>query len=208
MLISSDIISLFKTVWESYSPIVGPPMENDMVRLRKSILTILYSISIGADAGCPSGFILTDVAYKRSLATSVGFNSMSSAFKSYNPDIAEDATDFVQKKRECKWTATLATQQLIRSCERCCRYFILNAIGDNWVRRLRDPDCFYTRVAPRDLLDLLSTHIGDLERADVVAMFTTMHLWWAEDPLVPEFINRFDDALKKATRASLPITDY
>ena len=38
-------------------------------------------------------------------------------------------------------------------------------------------------------------------------MFSTMHLWWAEDPRLPEFINRFNDAQKKATRASLPITD-
>ena len=38
-------------------------------------------------------------------------------------------------------------------------------------------------------------------------MFMTMHLWWVEDPRVSEFINRFDDAKKKSTRASLPITD-
>ena len=38
-------------------------------------------------------------------------------------------------------------------------------------------------------------------------MFATLHLWWAEDPRVPNFINIFGDAQKKATRASLPITD-
>ena len=46
-----------------------------------------------------------------------------------------------------------------------------------------------------------------MEQADVVAMFATMHMWWAEDPQVPEFINRSDNAPKKATQASLPITD-
>ena len=39
-------------------------------------------------------------------------------------------------------------------------------------------------------------------------MFATLHLWWAEDPRVPGFINIFEDAQKKATRASLTITDY
>ena len=38
-------------------------------------------------------------------------------------------------------------------------------------------------------------------------MFATMHLWWAEDLRVPKFINRFDDAKNKSTRAFLPITD-
>ena len=153
-----------------------------MVRLREAILTILYSISLGADADRPSGLILADAAYKRSLAPGVVFDSMSGAFKSYDPGIAADATDDVQKKRERKWTFTLTTQHLIRACERDCRYFILKIVEDTWVRRLRDPNCFYTRVAPRDLLYLLSTHSGGLERADVVAMFTTMRLWWAEDP--------------------------
>ena len=60
---------------------------------------------------------------------------------------------------------------------------------------------------PRDLLNLLSTHNGGLERADVVVVFATMHLWWAEDSLVPEFINRFNNAQKKATHNSLPITN-
>ena len=46
-----DIISLFNTAQESYAPIVGPPTDNDMVRLCEAILTILYSISLDANAG-------------------------------------------------------------------------------------------------------------------------------------------------------------
>ena len=86
------------------------------------------------------------------------------------------------------------------------RSFILKVAEDTWVRRLRDPESFSTRVAPRDLLDLLATHSGGIERADVVSMFATMHLWWEEDPRVPEFINRFNDTQKTSTCASLPIT--
>ena len=85
--------------------------------------------------------------------------------------------------------------------------FILKAVKDTWVRRLRYLDSFYTRVAPRDPLELIPTHSGELERAKVFAMFANMHLWWAEYPRVPEFVDRFYDAQKKATRASLPITD-
>ena len=76
MLTSSEIISLFNTTQEIYTPIVGPPTDDDMVRLREAILTILYSISLGADAGCPLVLILTDASYKHSLRTNVGFNCM------------------------------------------------------------------------------------------------------------------------------------
>ena len=48
---SSDIISLFNTAQESYAPIFVPPTDYKMVRLREAILIILYSISLGADAG-------------------------------------------------------------------------------------------------------------------------------------------------------------
>ena len=115
MSTSSGIISLFKTALESYSPIIGQPTDDVMVRLREAILTILYYIYLGADAGCPSGLILTDTAYKRSLAISVSFDSMSGAFKSYDPDIADDAMDGVLKKRESEWMATLATQHIIQT---------------------------------------------------------------------------------------------
>ena len=101
---------------------------------------------------------------------------MSGAFKSYDRDIADEATDGLRMKREREWTATLATQQIIRACERGCCSFILNVVKDTSVHRLRDPDCFYTRVTQQYLLNFLSTHSGGLERVDVVAMFATMHL--------------------------------
>ena len=85
--------------------------------------------------------------------------------------------------------------------------FFLKVVEDIWVRHLQDPDSFYTCISPRDLLDLLLTHIGGLERTDIIAMFSTMHLLWAEDPCAPKFINKFDNAQKKATRVSLPITN-
>jgi hypothetical protein len=34
-----------------------------------------------------------------------------------------------------------------------------------------------------------------------------MQSWWEEDPRVPEYINKLEDAQKKALRASLPITN-
>ena len=120
-----------------------------MVRLREGILAILYYLSLGANSVCPSGLILSGVAYKRSLATSFGFDIMSSAFNSYDPDIANDATDGVFKKIEREYTATLTTQQLIRACKYGFHSFILKVGEETWVRRLRDPDFFYTQVAPK-----------------------------------------------------------
>ena len=95
---SSEIISLFNTARESYTPIVGPPTYDNIVCLRKAILTIFYYISLGADADCPSGLILTDAAYKCSLGTTMGFDCMISAYTFYDPSIKDDAIDGLRKK--------------------------------------------------------------------------------------------------------------
>ena len=94
----------------------------------------------------------------------------------YEPCIKYDATAGLHKKVEREWTAWFATQSLIQACEMGCRSFILKFVEDTWVPRLRDPDSFYTCVAPRDLLNLLSKYSGGIERADVFAMFAIMHL--------------------------------
>ena len=113
MLTSSEIISLFNTAQESYAPIVGPPTDDDMVRLREAILTILYSLSLGADAGCPLGLILTNSSNKRSLRVTVAFNCMIGSYKLYDPSIEDDATDGIRKKMEHEWTSWIATQLLV-----------------------------------------------------------------------------------------------
>ena len=100
MSTSSDIISLFNTDWESCAPIVSPPTNDNMVRLCEAILTILYSISLGTDEGCPSGIILTDAAYKCSIETNVSFDPIIGASKLYNPSIKDNSTNGLRQKIE------------------------------------------------------------------------------------------------------------
>ena len=97
MSTSSDIIFRFNTARERYAPIVGPPTDDDMVRLFEAILTILYSISLGANSGYSSGLILTYTTYKLSLGTTVSFDPMLGAFKLYDPSIEDDATNGLLK---------------------------------------------------------------------------------------------------------------
>ena len=136
MLTSSEIISLFNTAQKTYAPIVGPPTDNNMVQLCENILTILYSISLGANAVCPSQLILTDAAYKRLLGTNVVFDYIIGSYKSYDPSIEDDATDGLRKNMEQEWIAWIATQLLIRACKMGCWYFILKVVKDTWVQRL------------------------------------------------------------------------
>ena len=48
---------------------------------------------------------------------------------------------------------------------------------------------------------------GGLEATDIVSLLSATLSWWSEDPRVPEYINRIEEAQRKSIRAALPIDD-
>ena len=59
----------------------------------------------------------------------------------------------------------------------------------------------------RDLFARLKGGSGSLEVTDIVSLLSATLGWWAEDPRVPEYVNRLEDAQRKLVRALLPIDD-
>ena len=125
----------------------------------------------------------------------------------YDPSIASDATNamFVKAKRE--WTATADRQRLICATERLGHIFLTTVVEDTWLLPLKSPTTFYNKVLLQDMLQHLSASTAGLEATDIVSLLIEMQSWWEEDPCVPKYINKLEDAQKKALRASLPITN-
>jgi hypothetical protein len=57
------------------------------------------------------------------------------------------------------------------------------------------------------MLDHLATNMPGLEATDIITLSVDMQSWWQDDPRVPEYINRLEEAQKKAVRANLPISN-
>ena len=57
----------------------------------------------------------------------------------------------------------------------------------------------------REFFARLKGGSGGLEATNIVSLLSAMLGWWANDPRVPEYINRLEDAKKKLVRAKLPI---
>ena len=125
----------------------------------------------------------------------------------YDPNIDDAASDTARAKAERKWTAKLDLQRLIRTAERCGRNLIIAAVEETWILSLKSSSTFYNKVSIRDLIDHLTTSTVGLEATDIVSLFIDMVGLWREDPRVPEFINKMEEAQKKAARANLPISD-
>ena len=79
--------------------------------------------------------------------------------------------------------------------------FILKAVEDTWVQELKDPETFYTDVAPRDLIDHLEAQCTGRHAIDILALQDEMHNYHIEYEGIPEYINALEDAQRRAKRA-------
>ena len=59
----------------------------------------------------------------------------------------------------------------------------------------------------RDFFARLKGGSGGLEATNIVSLLSATLGWWADNPHVPEYVNRLKDAQKKLVRAKLLIDD-
>ena len=59
-----------------------------------------------------------------------------------------------------------------------------------WVCFLRDPKTFYLELTTHQLLDHLTTSSSGTETKNIISLHTVMSTWWADNPHVPEYINK------------------
>jgi hypothetical protein len=188
-----------------FPAIAGAPSDDDIKTLTEFLQNLLQAIDIPGGRDSLSGLIDAPSDYRA--AYGHDFDRLETPLSSYDPSIATDATNAVRVKAERAWTAQLELQRLIRTVERTLRSFFSTIIEDTWLLPLKDPVTFYNKVPLREYLRHLSASSGGLEATDIVQLQASMLTWWSEDPRVPEYINKLDDAQKKASRAQLPITD-
>ena len=76
-----------------------------------------------------------------------------------------------------------------------------------WVRKLRDPDLFYTAVKPRDLLSHLQAMCVGLHAMDFLNTQNKMQTYHEYMKGITTYIKNPEDAQKQSNRAGNPITD-
>ena len=109
--------------------------------------------------------------------------------------------------REAAHTSKKDDYILLTAAERELSKFILAVIEDTWVRKLRDPDLFYTAVKPLDLLKQLQAMCVGLHVTDALNIQNKMNTYREDLEVIPKYINKPEDAQKQSTRAGNPITN-
>jgi hypothetical protein len=205
MTTPEDAKSLVVDATATFPAIAGAPTDDDVKRIREFLTNLLQSIDIAGGNDSLSGLIDEPMAYHREFGHN--FDRLETSLVAYDPSIAADASNAIRVRAERAWTAKLERQRLIRTVERQLRIFFATIIEETWLLPLKDPATFFNKVPLRTFLEHLASSSGGLEATDIVHLHAAMRGWWAEDPRVPEYINRIEDAQKKAARANLPITN-
>ena len=181
---------LFAEAQAAFTPIVGAPNDDDVKRLNKAFINALQSIDVPGGEIELSDILLSDTDHKAKHGDGSTFERMAIQLPAYDDIIATDANNAIKAKAERLWTANIELQRLIKTVERAGCAFLVAVVEDTWLPPLKEEATFYNKVPLRDFLARLKGGSGGLEATDIVSLLSATLDWWAEDPRVPEYINR------------------
>ena len=203
---SDEIQLLFATKLETYAPVEGKTLEPDLSALQETPTALLLTIAYNGEKSIHNlvGLIMDEDAYRARHGTNFPTPSRPAI---YNFDIPIDTSNAVRVCREAAHTANQEDYRLFYAAERESSKFTLAVAKDTWVRKLRDPDIFYTALKPRDLQKQLQAMCVGLHATDVLNIQNKMQTYHEDMGGIPEYIKELEDTHKQSTRAGNPITD-
>ena len=104
----------------------------------------------------------------------------------YDVDIPIDSLNAVWVRHKASNTAKKEDYRLFAAAERESSKFILAVVKDTWVRKLRDPNIFYTAVKTRYLLKHLHAMCVGLHATDVLNLQNDMQTYHENMEGIPE----------------------
>ena len=138
----TEVDTLSSDARNTFSPITGVPVDNDIFRLTKLLIRLCLSVRFhGTDVGCASGIVLSNAPYKRAQSTSTSFDRMIAPLAIYDPAIISYTTGS-HRSDERKWAAKLINQSLIPATKQGARDLVLAVVKDTWTHRLKDANMF------------------------------------------------------------------
>jgi hypothetical protein len=80
-------------------------------------------------------------------------------------------------------------------------------VADTWNHDLHNPETLYSKVSALTLFNHLQDYSGGLHELDMVLLTISVSQYYEGMPDILEYIFMFEDAQRKASRASLPVTN-
>ena len=181
----------------------GQPSDTDIFKIVEFLQQQLYKASGRYDTAEGKhnlvGIIMNDTSY----AASYGSNFVTPArLGAYDENIPDDAQAVVRAKAEAIHKAKLHDYGVFVEANAAIREFLLQIIDDVFVAELMDPVSFYSKVAPRKILEHLqqeSEGRHEIDAVQVTVDMVNMHND-ARAETVVMYIQLQEELQKKASR--------
>ena len=125
----------------------------------------------------------------------------------YDATIDDYATAVVRACTEAAHKAKRANRGTYKTARHETVQFVLVVINYTRMQELRDPETFYTDVAPKALLAHLQVGCTVQHTLNLLVLHNKMQSYHLEVQGIPEYINMLKDAQKQAGRAGRTIAD-
>jgi hypothetical protein len=204
----NTIMLLFKKACDTFPPLKGKPMDNDLMLIRETLLPILMEIPYDQLGGVHSLMaILVDTAR---YTTNHGGNAFKrpNRLPLYDSSIANNATTVVRIHAESVHKSRLNNYTRYKAAEHGTAKFLCETVDEVWYNDLKDADTFYTKVTALKIMTFLDANSGGLHAIDMISLRTNMHQYYTQADGIPQYIIMLEDAQKKAKRAGMPIADF
>ncbi len=201
-----DILADFSEAQNQFAPIDRQPTDDDLLCLEETLYPLLLAIPYDNERGKHNlvSIIHDDKTYKNIYGTPFPIPTKPGA---YDTSIPDDAKSALRARSEAINKARIQDYLLYDAALRATHRFILGVIHDTYVRTLKHATTYYTKVHPRAFLKHLRSTCGGLHPIDAVSLISDMQRYYESTNSIPEFINKLEDAQKKAQRTNVPIAD-
>ena len=130
------ITKAFSDTTAAFTPIIGPHRDDDLQKIRKTILRILIDIEYDEEKDSLTGILHSSAKYQELFAHPL--DRLATPTADPNETLEAEVKTNTRIKLERIYSKSRRRQRLIRAAEKGARKFILAVVKETWYCRLED----------------------------------------------------------------------
>ena len=197
-----DIVTLFAELSEGFSPILDQPSDDDIFELLQALYPILIEIPYDRLEGKHSltGILDSTAEYVAEYGEAFPEPDRVGVYDGSLTELTGEKAAGERAKGEARHTAKIDDRTTYDTVCREARKFVLSKVEDTWVRELKHPKSFYTKVPVRAIIEHLQDGCRGLHVVDAIKLRREMEAYHESAPDVFQYINMLEDGMDKAER--------
>ena len=190
---------------ETFVPITGKLNDNNLLCLRECLMPIILGIPYNTEDVNHNiwGILSSDAAYKLRHHKVFAPTTQPVVYLI----IPDNATSVVRSCTDTFHKLLGHDFKLHEAAKVGCHTFIIDAVKDTWIHKIRHRETMYANVTTKALMNHLQLRCGGLHVLNNVDLTSEMLTYYDDAAGVPKYTNMLEDNHKKGHQTELPLSD-